>query len=103
MANVLGIIVNPYSSENSLTAVLYYVWHAVGVALKKSEGVLESSIATFEQFEANVEHQGRSRFYTLLRETAEKKSWSDLLMNGMHLDLVIAIHLVTASCADVFF
>ena len=84
---MLGMCVFPDSSQAHLDDRLNLVWFLVKNALEKSEGLPESSlIATFDQFNANVERQGKSEFYTLLREIAERKSWSDLTVTGMYLD-----------------
>ncbi len=102
MCNQLGKNVSPDSSQTDLDDGFRLVWTSVSDALKESE-LPESHIATFNQFEANVNHLGRSEFYELLRGIATTNSWSDLLTNGMYLNSIIAKHPVTASCADVFF
>ena len=86
---MLGMCVFPDSSQAHLDDQLLVVWAVVTNALKKSEGLPESLIATFDQFKANVERQGKSEFYTLLREIAERKSWSDLTVTGMYLDRLL--------------
>ncbi len=88
MGEMLRRIVSPDSSQTDLDVVSSLVWHSVSDALEKSE-LPESLIAKFDQFEANVERQGRNEFYTLLRETAEKNSWSDLLVDGTYLDQLL--------------
>jgi len=89
MGNMLGMCVFPDSSQADLDHELETIWAIVKKALKKSEGLPESLIATFDQFNANIERQGKSEFYTLLREIAERKSWSDLTVTGMYLDRLL--------------
>ena len=102
MCNQLGKNVSPDSSQTDLDDGFRLVWTSVSDALKESE-LPKSLITKFNQFEANVNRKGRSEFYELLRGIATTNSWSDLLTNGMYLNLIIAKHPVTASCADVFF
>ena len=57
------------------------VWIIVKDALAKDLS-MSTLLANQEEFQQNVKQKGEQQFIDLLRDTAEKNSWRDLLENG---------------------
>ena len=82
---LLGCIVHRFYRDDDDTEtqdiVPCTVWSIVQKALSNDLEVIER-IADVDEFKANVEHEGVKRFRELLRDTAKRGSWLDLIENS---------------------
>jgi hypothetical protein len=76
-------IILPDDEDDDIRERLDSVWISVHRALSQRPD-LKGAIADEEEFKANVNRRGEERFIALLRHMARKKSWRDLLDNGIH-------------------
>ncbi|KAF8494429.1 hypothetical protein F5888DRAFT_658191 [Russula emetica] len=80
MCEILGRLVRPYDDDAKIQYSLRFAWLTVEEALSEDPEVIKC-FADRDEFEVNVEHEGEKEVIELLRDTAKKGSWLDIIEN----------------------
>jgi hypothetical protein len=93
-----GMIEEEDSDDLSLDLLFFTIEYALE---KEKCSEMTQTIASREQFFANVEHHGKEELSALVRDAARRTAWRDLLLNGTRptFDNRVCLHAV---CPDVF-
>jgi len=81
LCETLGDLVCPDDNDARIQQSLRYVWRVVEDALSEDPEVIER-LADRDEFKANVEHEGVKEVIELLRDTAKKGAWLDIIENS---------------------
>jgi hypothetical protein len=84
MCRDLGGYFEPDDDDARIQSSLLYVWVEVEETLSEDPEVIER-LADKGEFFANVKDEGEKRVIELLRDTAKKGSWLDLIENSTHI------------------
>jgi hypothetical protein len=79
----LGRCIGPDDDNVTIQYSLKFVWLTVEHALSEDPEVIER-LANMDEFEANVKDEGVKKVIELLRDTAKKGSWLDMIENNVH-------------------
>jgi hypothetical protein len=74
----LGRCIGPDDDDVTIQYSLKFVWLTVEHALSEDPEVIER-LANMDEFEANVKDEGVKKVIELLRDTAKKGSWLDMI------------------------
>jgi hypothetical protein len=86
-------IILPDDEDDDIQGRLDSVWVSVRKALSRHPE-LKGAIANEEEFKTNVKGLGEVQFIELLRDLARRKSWRDLLDNGIFPPLMVILSIM---------
>lgn len=83
MCDALGKNVRPDDDDAEIQGSLSLVWVIIKDALSEDLEVIER-LADEDEFKANVKEEGEKKVIELLRDTAKKGSWLDIIENSTY-------------------
>ena len=97
MCETLGRLVRPDDDDAKIRYSLRCVWITVEEALSEDPEVIER-LANRDEFKANVEYVGEKKVIELLRDTAKKGSWLDIIEHSTCITLLTYGATLTMFC-----
>ncbi|KAI0274350.1 hypothetical protein BGY98DRAFT_935949 [Russula aff. rugulosa BPL654] len=102
MCDVLGRCIGPDDDDAKIQDSLKHVWFLVEGALSEDPEVIER-LANVDEFEANVKDEGVKKVIELLRDTAKKGSWLDMIENRIFFKPILEdTEPISTASADAF-
>jgi hypothetical protein len=75
--------IQPTTDDDYILGILSTIWFVVSRALSEDKS-LHKRLVDEDRFRKNVYKMGVGSFINLLRDMARRRSWEELLENGIH-------------------